>query len=74
MDLQKLIKVLEEFAPDTANGCVIFHMHKETKQIKSISPLVQVTSIEELYNQLSQCRDAIHHFLNDLVNKGLHKN
>lgn len=72
--MEKIIKALNEFSPDSLNGAVIIHMDKKTKEIKSISPLLSASSIDELYNQLSDTRDAIQHFLNDLVNKGLHKN
>jgi len=72
--LKELIRVLDKMNPEHINGCVILHFDKETKELKSISPMLNVTSIKELYGQLNQAKHAIHHFLNDLTNKGLHKN
>jgi hypothetical protein len=74
MNTENLIKAIQETFPETLNGAVIFHLDKETKNLKSITPICPVESVQELYIQLSNCRDAIHHFLNDLVNKGLAKN
>jgi hypothetical protein len=74
MDSKEFLEALRKFNPDFLNGAVIFHMDKETKQVKSISPICPVNSVEELYMQLSHCRDGIQHFLNDLVDKGLAKN
>ncbi len=71
--MKELIRILKEMNPDTLNMCVIMHFDKETKELKSISPVVQATSIDELYNQLYSTREAISHFLNDLIDKGLKK-
>lgn len=70
----QLVNALSEFNPEFLNGAVVFHMDKETKELKSISPVCPVSSVDELYKQLSQVRDGIQHFLNDLLNKGIYKN
>lgn len=71
--LTQLIKILGEFKPETLNGAVILHLDKDTKQLKSISPLCPVESVDELYRMLSDARDGIQSFLNDLVDKGIKK-
>lgn len=71
---EKLIEELNKFDESHRNGAVILHFDKETNELKSISPLLPVKSIDELYDSLKHAREAINHFLNDLVNKGLHKN
>jgi hypothetical protein len=73
-DSRDLLKAIQKFDERYLNGAVITHFDKETKLLKSISPMLPVQSISELYEQLRQTRDAIQHFLNDLVNKELYKN
>lgn len=68
---RQLIKLLQEFKTETINGAVIFHMNKQTRQVESISPLLQFESTQDMFNQLSRVRDTIQHFLNELVDKGL---
>jgi hypothetical protein len=71
---QEMIDLLNKWDENSINAVVILHFDKETKLLKSISPMLQASSMEELYNQLSSAEKAIHAFLNDLINKGLHKN
>lgn len=71
--IKELNNVLDKANPGYINGCVCLHFDKQTKELKSISPMVPATSIEELFNQLQSAEKAIHHFLQELVNKGLHK-
>lgn len=68
---KELIDVLTRWDPERLNACIILHFDKETKRLQSISPMLNVTSIQELFNQLSDARDAIQGFLNDLMNKNL---
>jgi hypothetical protein len=72
--LETLIKALQDFAPDTLNGAVIFHMDKTTKSIIKISPVTPNADLQELFYQLATVRDGIQYFLNDLVDRGLAKN
>lgn len=69
--MTELIRLLEKWNLETLNCCVIVHMDKETKRVKSISPLLQATTVKEIYTQLSETRDAIQGFLNDLISKNL---
>lgn len=71
--MEKLIEVLKEMNPAYTNGCVILHFDKETGELKSISPMLPVQSIDGLYQGLSSAEKAIHQFLEDLINKGLYK-
>ncbi len=70
----ELIRAINAFAPNTLNGAVLFHMDKETGKLKTISPIVPVTSTAELYERLRSCRDGITSFLNTMVDRGLAKN
>lgn len=69
--MSELIKLLKEYKPETINECIIVHLDKETEQVQSISPLVKARSMDELFTKLSNTRDAIQGFLNELVNKKL---
>lgn len=72
--MEELLKVLRDMYPETVNGCVILHFEGDGKTLKSISPMLPADSIEVIFNSLSQTRDAIQGFLNDLLNKGLVSN
>lgn len=67
--MEQLIKEIQKSGND---GAVMYKL-KDGK-VTHISPLVQAETVQELYNQLSDVRDAIAIFLNDLVDKGLPKN
>lgn len=71
--MEEIIKAINAHFPDTLNGAVLLHMDKETHEPKTISPLMPVENIEDLYMKLAGMRDAIQVFLNDMVNKGLFK-
>lgn len=72
--MNKLINVLNEMFPDTANEVIIIHSDPRTKEPKTMSPMVQATSIGELIQRLVGAREAIQHFINDLTDKQLKSN
>lgn len=67
--MQQLIKEVKKTGND---GAVMYRL--EDGKVTHISPLVQAETVQELYNQLSDVRDAIADFLNELVDRGLPKN
>lgn len=69
MELEKLVEAVKATGND---GAVMYKLNDG--KVTHISPLVQVQSVQELYDQLSSVETAIHSFLNDLINKGLCKN
>jgi hypothetical protein len=76
-EIQNLLKALNAAFPESLNGAVILHFDEETKELKSISPIIPFqspTASEDLYNALVQARDAIQLFLNDWIDRGLPKN
>lgn len=72
--LKELIWLLQRWDESKLNACIILHFNKETKRLETISPLLQVDSIQELFEQMLCARDAIQGFLDDLMNKKLVKN
>jgi hypothetical protein len=69
---ENLIRAMNEFSPNTLNGAVIFHIDKDTKKVISISPIIPVENSKDLFEYLSDCRNAIDHLLNKI--SGLSKN
>lgn len=72
--LDAILQHLQLMNPEMINMAVLLHCDRGTKKLKSISPIIQAASVQELYNQLKDARNAIHAFLEDLVKKGLCEN
>lgn len=68
--MQELIKEVQKLGN---NGAVMYKTDQNGK-VTHISPLVQCKSVAELYDTLRSVENAIHLFLQDLVDKGLAKN
>lgn len=73
-DSEKLIGILAQWDTKFNNGAVLLHFDKETNELKSISPVLPVKSLEELVNSLQSARNAIDAFVKDVVDKQLPKN
>lgn len=69
-----LIKVLQAWDKDRFQGCIILHFNKDTKKLESMSPMVQVDSVQQLFDTMLDARNCIQSFLDDLMNKGLAHN
>lgn len=71
---EKVVKALTEFAPETLNGAVIFHLDKQTKEVKSFSPIMPADSIPEMYQQLAAVKVGIESLMSQLVKGALPNN
>ena len=71
--LEEIIKLVGEIFPESSTAIIFFHFDKENKNLKTMSPFMPVTSLDELYSKLWHCREAVSQFLEDMVKRGLEK-
>lgn len=68
--MEQLIKEIEKQGSD---GAILYKL-KADGRVSTISPCVKATNIDEMYNQLSNVRDAIQQFLQELIDKKIKQN
>lgn len=68
--MEELIKAIQDSGND---GAILFKLN-DKNEITHISPILRVDNITDMVKQLEMVRNAVEHFMHEIVDKQLPKN
>lgn len=71
---QQIEQLIKELKASGHDGAVLYKLDESRTSVTHITPMVQTDNLQGLYDQLSDVKNAIQAFLNDLIDKSLAKN